>query len=76
MLAYFLRRLALVIPTFLGITILIFAITRVVPGGPVERMLSQMNSQSDQKTSHKIAGGNSALSESSNGRAQCLLWFR
>ncbi len=28
-----LRRLALVIPTFLGITILIFAITRFVPGG-------------------------------------------
>ncbi|POF56166.1 peptide ABC transporter permease, partial [Vibrio vulnificus] len=35
MLSYFLRRLALVIPTFLGITILIFAITRFVPGGPV-----------------------------------------
>ncbi len=45
MLSYFLRRLALVIPTFLGITILIFAITRFVPGGPVERMLSQMQAQ-------------------------------
>ena len=64
MLAYFLRRLALVVPTFLGITILIFAITRVVPGGPVERMLSQMSSQSDKTVSHKVAGGNSALSES------------
>ena len=62
MFAYFLRRLALVIPTFLGITILIFAITRAVPGGPVERMLSQMNAQTDRAVSTKIAGGHSALS--------------
>jgi microcin C transport system permease protein len=31
----------LIIPTFLGITILVFAITRVVPGGPIERMMLQ-----------------------------------
>jgi len=61
-LAYFLRRLALVVPTFLGITILIFGITRMVPGGPVERMLSKMNSQSDRTVSTQVAGGNSALS--------------
>jgi microcin C transport system permease protein len=41
MLGYFLRRLLLVIPTFLGITLLVFAITRVVPGGPIERMMTQ-----------------------------------
>lgn len=41
MLGYFLRRLLLVIPTFIGITLLVFAITRVVPGGPVERMMTQ-----------------------------------
>lgn len=58
-----LRRLALVIPTFLGITILIFAITRFVPGGPVERMLSQMQSQGDGAASMTSAGGNTALSD-------------
>ncbi|NVC92152.1 ABC transporter permease subunit [Vibrio parahaemolyticus] len=63
MLSYFLRRLALVIPTFLGITILIFAITRFVPGGPVERMLSQMQSQGDGAASMTSAGGNTALSD-------------
>jgi microcin C transport system permease protein len=41
MLGYFLRRLLLVIPTFVGITLLVFAITRVVPGGPIERMMTQ-----------------------------------
>ncbi|MCT7654863.1 hypothetical protein MBH78_09125 [Oceanimonas sp. NS1] len=38
---YFLRRLLLLIPTFLGITLVVFAITRFVPGGPVERMLME-----------------------------------
>ena len=41
MTAYFIRRALLIIPTFLGITILVFAITRVVPGGPIERMMLQ-----------------------------------
>lgn len=39
--AYFLRRLLLIIPTFLGVTMLVFAITRVVPGGPVERAIME-----------------------------------
>ena len=41
MAAYFIRRALLIIPTFLGITVLVFAITRVVPGGPIERMMLQ-----------------------------------
>lgn len=39
---YFLRRLLLVIPTFLGITFLCFALAQMVPGGPVEQMLLRM----------------------------------
>ncbi len=42
MAAYFLRRLLLMIPTFLGITVLVFAITRFVPGGPIEQMIARM----------------------------------
>ena len=41
MATYFLRRLLLVIPTFLGITLAVFVITHFVPGGPVERRIMQ-----------------------------------
>lgn len=40
--AYLLRRLLLTIPTFLGITLVCFALTRFLPGGPVEMRLMQM----------------------------------
>ncbi|EAS41975.1 peptide ABC transporter permease [Photobacterium profundum] len=63
MLSYFLRRMMLVIPTFLGITLLIFTITRFVPGGPVERMLASMQAQGDVAASISTPGGSSALSE-------------
>lgn len=39
---YFVRRLLLIIPTFIGITLVVFAVTRVVPGGPVERVVMAM----------------------------------
>lgn len=42
MLRYFLKRLLLVVPTFLGITLVCFALTQVIPGGPVEQRLLQM----------------------------------
>jgi microcin C transport system permease protein len=42
MAAYFARRFLLLIPTFLGITFLVFTITRFVPGGPIEQMLLKM----------------------------------
>jgi len=41
-LSYFIRRLLLVIPTFLGITLLVFGLTQFVPGGPVEQRIAQM----------------------------------
>jgi microcin C transport system permease protein len=41
MTAYFIRRLLLIIPTFIGITIMVFVITRFVPGGPIERIIAQ-----------------------------------
>ncbi len=36
---YFLRRILLIPPTLIGVTMIVFAITRFVPGGPFERML-------------------------------------
>jgi len=41
-LAYLIRRLLLVIPTFLGITVICFALTRLLPGGPVDIQLMKM----------------------------------
>ena len=39
MTGYLLRRLLLVIPTFIGITLVVFLMTHFVPGGPVERQI-------------------------------------
>jgi microcin C transport system permease protein len=39
MTGYFLRRFLLVIPTFIGITLVVFVIMHFVPGGPVERQI-------------------------------------
>ena len=40
--AYFIRRLMLMVPTLLGITFVVFTITRFVPGGPIEQMILQV----------------------------------
>src|SRR6266536_1230899 len=38
MLAFFLRRIALIIPTFIGVTLLAFALIHLIPGDPVENI--------------------------------------
>ena len=45
MLAYILRRLLLIIPTLLGIMIVNFAIVQVAPGGPVERLIAEIQGE-------------------------------
>jgi microcin C transport system permease protein len=57
---YLLRRLLLIPPTLLGITLLVFTITRFVPGGPGERMLQQAARGADQ-------GGKRATSPQTQG---------
>ena len=42
MTTYFIRRILLMIPTFVGVTMIAFAITRIVPGGPLEREIMQL----------------------------------
>jgi len=42
MTAYILRRLLLMIPTLLGITVVVFILIQLVPGGPVEQMISKI----------------------------------
>ncbi len=38
---YFLRRLMLIPPTLFGITLIVFFMTRIVPGGPIERAIAE-----------------------------------
>lgn len=43
---YFIRRLLLVVPTLIGITLLVFLVTRFVPGGPLERAIMEAQAAS------------------------------
>ena len=45
-LQYLIRRLMLLVPTFFGITVVCFLLTRLLPGGPVDMMLAQMQGAS------------------------------
>ena len=58
--SYFLRRLLLIPPTLVGITLLVFTITRFVPGGPLDRMLQEASRGADQ-------GGKRASSSQGQG---------
>lgn len=61
---YFLRRLLLIPPTLLGVTIIVFVITRLVPGGPLERAIMEVQQVSAQAgpAVQNTAGQNMALS--------------
>jgi microcin C transport system permease protein len=56
--AYFIRRFLLIIPTFLGVTIIVFTITRLVPGGPLERQIMQFRMAAASGESGNTGGGN------------------
>lgn len=63
--AYIIRRLLLMIPTLLGIMLINFAIVQVAPGGPVERMIAQMQGH-DTGGSSRITGSSQAEVRSAN----------
>lgn len=71
MTSYFIRRLLLIFPTLLGITLLTFAITRFVPGGPVDRAL-QLQAQAAEKGGSRHSGGNAASGGMSNEQLEAL----
>jgi microcin C transport system permease protein len=56
MAAYIARRLLLMIPTILGIMLISFVIVQFAPGGPVERIIAQLQGQESGATS-RISGG-------------------
>ncbi|HXW22201.1 MAG TPA: microcin ABC transporter permease, partial [Rhodomicrobium sp.] len=55
MTAYILRRFALMIPTLLGIMLISFIIIQFAPGGPIERIIAQLNGTNVDATS-RIGG--------------------
>tara|TARA_R110000868_G_scaffold778_14_gene5740 strand:+ start:1299 stop:2408 length:1110 start_codon:yes stop_codon:yes gene_type:complete len=61
MLAYIVRRLALMIPTLLGIMVINFAIVQLAPGGPIEQIIAEVTG-TDSGTTGRISGGGSEVS--------------
>ncbi|MBK3396085.1 MULTISPECIES: microcin C ABC transporter permease YejB [Methylobacterium] len=59
MAAYILRRLLLMIPTILGIMLISFVIVQFAPGGPVERVLAQLQGQNTAMS--RVTGGGGDL---------------
>ncbi len=51
MLDYFIRRFLLIPPTLLGISFVVFLITRAAPGGPIEQAMMQMQQMSEEGSS-------------------------
>ena len=65
MFSYFFRRLLLMIPTFIGITFLVFTVTRFVPGGPVEQAVLRYQQAAAQGGE---GGGGTASGMDENGQ--------
>lgn len=63
--SYFLRRLLLIPPTLIGITLLVFTITRFVPGGPMDRMLQEAATAAE-----KGGRGGSAATQGQGGLSE------
>ena len=63
MLNYVLRRLALMVPTLLGILLVSFVIIQFVPGGPVEQLVHQL-----QGASQGAEGGGASAASGYRGR--------
>jgi len=66
MLGYIARRILLMIPTILGIMLISFVIIQFAPGGPVERIIAQLQGQDTSATS-RISGGGGDMSSGSQG---------
>lgn len=67
MLAYVLRRLALMVPTLLGILLVSFLIIQFAPGGPVERVVAQLEGF-DAGATGRFAGGGADLGAAQQAR--------
>jgi microcin C transport system permease protein len=56
MATYFLRRMLMIVPTFLGITLVTFVIINLAPGGPIEQLLADIRFAAAQGGGGNIGG--------------------
>lgn len=61
MASYILKRLLLMIPTLLGIMLISFVIVQFVPGGPVEKMIAELQGHGGSATARISGGGGDAM---------------
>ncbi|MFN3293081.1 MAG: microcin ABC transporter permease, partial [Gemmobacter sp.] len=66
--AYILRRLALVIPTLVGIMVINFVLTQLVPGGPIDQITARLQGGGD--VFQNIAGGQETTPTPADGGYQ------
>jgi microcin C transport system permease protein len=66
--AYIVRRLLLIVPTLFAIMVVNFVVVQVVPGGPIERILSQID-QSAISATARVSGEGGELKVASGGGA-------
>jgi microcin C transport system permease protein len=57
MTTYILRRIALIVPTMLGIMLLTFAMVQFAPGGPVEQLIAKLSGTDPGATANFSSGG-------------------
>ena len=71
---YFFKRLLLIIPTFIGITVLCFLLIQFVPGGPVEQAIMQMKGIGSGEIS-TVAGSAQSITERQRKQIEAYYGF-
>jgi len=63
---YILKRLLLMVPTLIGVMLITFTVTQFVPGGPIERMMAEIEGQSrlgEAKSGNTLYQGDQGLDQ-------------
>lgn len=58
MIQYLVKRFILIIPTFLGVTVVVFFFTRIMPGGPIETFLMEIQQNAGSSDGHSTPSSN------------------
>ena len=66
MIAYAIRRIALIIPTLFAIMVVNFVIVQAAPGGPVEQMISRLKG-SNVSATERVSGGTGEFKTQAGG---------
>ena len=64
---YIFKRLLLILPTLIGIITICFIFTQIVPGGPVDQMIAEIQSH---KPGGSVTGGGSSEVSSGSGNTK------